>query len=133
MKEIVFESKHKEGVKGLYNGQPYHIDFNLNKDILGMLSSDEVKEVIDAFDKEITNPSSMLGINIGSFVRVNIFEGGDIFQYELEVMSIDEQGFDDEGNYFCVAYGVGITKSDEELAEEFTHRIEQSNFTTVLI
>lgn len=133
MKQVIFENKYNHGVKGLYHGQCFDIDFNLNKDLLNVLTDDEVEEVINAFNEEVAKQSSMLGIEIGSFIRVNIFEGGDIFEYELEVTSIDEQGYDDEGNYFCVAYGVGITKADEEMAEEFTHRIEPSNFALILM
>lgn len=133
MKNIIFETKHKEGIRGLYHGQPYKIDFKTKSDLLEVLSDDEVEEVLKEYDTEVVNPSFMLGIEIGSFVKVNIFEGGDIFEYELEVTSIEEQGYDDEGNYFCVAYGEGLTDADKELAEEFTHRIDSSNFASILI
>lgn len=133
MKNIIFETKHAEGIRGLYHGQPYKINFDSRQDLLEVLTDNEVEEVLKEFDTESVSSSSMLGIDIGSFVRINIFEGGDIFEYELEVTSIEEQGYDDEGNYFCIAYGDGITKADEEMAEEFTHRIEPSNFAGILI
>lgn len=133
MKNIIFENKYNGGIKGLYHGQCYDIDFKTKKDLLNILSDDEVEEVITAYDNEYINSCSMLGLEVGSFVRVNMFEGGDIFEYELEVTSIDEQGYDDNGNYYCVAYGEGLSRSDKELAEEFTSRIEPLNFAGILI
>lgn len=133
MKQIIFENKYKNGIKGLYHGQCFDIDLRLKEDKLNVLTNDEVEEVTKAFNEESKSQSSMLSIEIGCFVRLNVIEGGDIFEYELEVTSIDEQGYDDEGNYFCIAYGNGITKADEEMAEEYTHRIEPSNFALVLI
>lgn len=133
MKKIIFENKYETGIKGLYYGQPYNIDFNLKQDLLKVLTDDEVEEVLDIFYKEKYGFSSMIGIDIGTFVTVNLFEGGEIIEYNIEVRSIEEQGYDDEGNYYCIAYGVGVTEADEEMAEKYTHRLEPSNFASILI
>lgn len=133
MNNIIFEFKNNNGIKGLYNGQPFDIDFETNTDKLNMLTTNEVEEVITEFKKESVNPSSMLSVEVGAIVRVSIFEGGEIFEYDLNVTSIEEQGFDDEGNYYCVADGYPIDKESRELAEEFTSRIDSSNFAFVMI
>lgn len=132
MKNIIINFKSNRIIKGTYYGQPFSINLNTKEDDLGILANDEEKEVISFFEEKSLDKSSMIGLNIGSIVKVVPTEGGEFFQYELKVTSIEEQGSDEDGNYFCVAYGEGVTSVDKKLAEDFTSRIEPLNFGSII-
>jgi hypothetical protein len=71
--------------------------------------------------------TTMKDIEIGDIVEVAIEEGHVIFRYKLKVTDI-EIGDENE----IITYGEGITKEHEDLAEEFTHRIDWSNFYKIV-
>lgn len=90
-----------------------------------------MQEVIEDF-KSQKEDNQMLNLEIGSKVRVMIEEGHCLIEYDLKVDSIEEEGVDDEGNYYCEAFGIGITEEDEEMAEEYTHRIDSMCFGKII-
>lgn len=131
MRNIIIEKKSKEIIEGKYYGQAFQIDLALKKDCYHILTDDEVQEVIEDF-KSQKEDNQMLSLEIGSKVRVMIEEGHCLIEYDLKVDSIEEEGVDDEGNYYCVAFGIGITEEDEEMAEEYTHRIDSMCFGKII-
>lgn len=80
--------------------------------------------------KSIANniKEGMESIKIGNIVEVAIEEGHELFYYQLLVEGIEVYEEEKE----IVAYGVGINEEHEELAEEFTHRIDASNFVRIV-
>lgn len=131
MRNIIIEKKSKEIIEGKYYGQSFQIDLALKKDCYHILTDDEVQEVIEDF-KSQKEDNQMLSLEIGSKVRVMIEEGHCLIEYDLKVDSIEEEGVDDEGNYYCVAFGTGITEEDEEMAEDYTHRIDSMSFGKII-
>lgn len=131
MKNIIIEKKSKK-ITGTYHGQCFEIELTSKNDNLGTLADEEVMEVLEYFENEKKNEQSMLNVEIGTNIQVSIEEGHESIEYTLKVTSIDEEFVDDDGNYCCIAYGNGVSEEDESLAEEFTHRIEPSNFVKVL-
>ena len=74
----------------------------------------------------------MLSIEVGSEVVVSIEEGHCYDEYTLKVNCIDEEGIDDVGNYYCIAFGTGVSEDDKEMEEDYTCRIEPLNFVGVV-
>lgn len=70
-------------------------------------------------------------IKKGNVVEVFAEEGHDLFYYALVVEEI-EVNEEIKGEKEIVAYGKGINDENEEAAEEFTHRIDASNFVQVM-
>lgn len=131
MRNIIIEKKSKEIIEGTYYGQLFKIDLTTKEDRKSVLTNEEVLEVIEDF-KSQKEDNQMLNLEIGSKVRVMIEEGHCLVEYDLKVDSIEEEGVDDEGNYYCVAFGTGITEEDEEMAEDYTHRIDSMSFGKII-
>lgn len=131
MIDIIIKNQTKEYIGGTYFGQPYKINLNTQKDELSMLLDEESKEVINSLNEQ-AKENNMLLIKEGTIVRVCVEEGHDIFEYNLKIKSIEEECNDDNGNYCCVAFGVGITEEDEECAEELTHMVDSMNFCRII-
>ena len=131
MENIIINSRERNYIQGLYHGQPYKVSLTDKKDILGMLSDREAVEVLEKlYLQEKHNP--MLLVRPGSIVRISIEEGHMLFEYDLVIQNIEEEYVDDNGNYGCTAFGIGIREEDEELANEYTHMVDSTNLVSII-
>ncbi|MBG9732245.1 hypothetical protein ABD87_22740 [Lysinibacillus sphaericus] len=68
----------------------------------------------------------MKNIKVGNIVEVMKKVGNGIIYYQLEVNEVKAIDKD------VIAYGNGIDANHEKLANQFTHKIDSSNFNKVI-
>lgn len=131
MMNIIIKNKTDNYVSGTYFGQSYKINFQTKQDEFEVLTNEESQEVLNSLVEQ-SKENIMLLIKLGSIVRVQEEEGHVISEYDLKIESIEEELNDEEGTYFCTAYGSGVTEEDEELADDFTHMVTYMNLLKII-